>query len=103
MGALVSLSETFPLNDLAYYDFAISSEYLSGLDESVETIVVSFIRQDGDTRLFFQLNRLPKDGKCSINRTNGTALSTIFDIVCDEWTDKEGPVESYTFFGNQIQ
>ena len=46
-----------------------------------------------------KINSLPKNGRCLINPDNGESLSTLFYIMCSNWIDTDGSVETYEFFG----
>jgi len=53
----------------------------------------------GAASLNFKMNTLPSGGNCNISSDNGTSLSTVFYIMCQNWTDAEGPIKAYEFFG----
>jgi hypothetical protein len=48
--------------------------------------------------LIFYVNQPPKPGMCDISPTNGTT-STFFTIYCADWSDSDGSVVNYTFYG----
>jgi hypothetical protein len=47
--------------------------------------------------LHFEINHPPKDGFCLITPDNGTT-STVFYLVCSNWTDVDG-IKDYSFYG----
>jgi hypothetical protein len=61
----------------------------------------------GAASLNFKLNTLPSGGYCNVSSDNGTSLSTVFYIMCQNWTDAEltangkGNIKAYEFFGNR--
>jgi hypothetical protein len=91
-------------NATLFYEFAIGVNILGNLNASMQGLSVDFNKPNAQATLFFKLNKLPDAGKCYINNNNNNSnntyeLSSVLEIVCDEWTDKDGFVESYTFFG----
>ena len=46
----------------------------------------------------FYVNYPPKNGSCDINPKNGTT-STNFTFTCNNWSDSDGGLEDYVFFG----
>ena len=47
----------------------------------------------------FYVNQPPFGGLCDINPKNGTVY-TNFNISCSNWTDTDGQVVNYAFYGN---
>ncbi len=58
-----------------------------------------WINNAGRSSLIFKLNEKPKNGLCSIDRYNGTSMETYFQITCLNWTDLDGKVTRYEYFG----
>jgi hypothetical protein len=54
----------------------------------------------GTSSLFFYANQLPTGGLCFITPSTGIALSTNFTLACDGWSDPDGVVTQYQYFGN---
>ena len=48
---------------------------------------------------FFAVNRLPKNGSCSVTPLNGTASKTNFTFKCQNWVDEDGSIAKYEFLG----
>ena len=46
------------------------------------------------------VNNLPYGGYCYVDKYNGTSLSTLFNVKCVNWLDKDGFVAHYEYFGN---
>jgi len=53
----------------------------------------------GSSSINLKINSLPKNGACKINRDNGMSLKHLFYIMCSNWIDTDGSVETYEFFG----
>jgi hypothetical protein len=49
------------------------------------------------------MNQLPSGGSCSIDLTNGIALSTYFSITCSNWVDPDGTISSYALIGKFLK
>ena len=71
--------------------------------------VVSYWRVDlsinnqfttGNATLILKKNLLPTDGDCFVDKTNGASLLTWFTIKCTNWTDPDGFISTYEYFGN---
>ena len=54
----------------------------------------------GTASLILKPNRLPFNGQCSVNSTQGISLLTYFTISCSEWIDVDGNIVKYEFMGN---
>ena len=53
----------------------------------------------GLVSMLFVLNSLPSGGKCFYNLNKGISLATLFEISCSDWTDSDGLIEKYEFYG----
>ncbi len=53
----------------------------------------------GLSSIIIQLNQLPTNGSCSANPLSGYASSTNFVINCTGWTDPDGYIVQYSYFG----
>lgn len=53
----------------------------------------------GVSSLNFIKNKLPLNGTCSVDLTNGIAMNTNFTISCQDWYDTDGAIKTYEFFG----
>jgi hypothetical protein len=56
----------------------------------------------GLASMLFVLNSLPSGGKCFYNLNKGMSLATLFEISCSDWTDSDGSIEKYEFYGKNI-
>lgn len=54
----------------------------------------------GSSSILFKLNSLPYGGACFSDAYNGTALETYFLIQCNDWTDSDGHINRYEFYGS---
>jgi hypothetical protein len=68
-----------------------------------KTTVLSYANQNltGQSSLLFYVNRPPLNGTCDIEPKNGST-NDLFYITCEKWSDVEGSVTSYSYFGNKI-
>ncbi len=55
---------------------------------------------NSSSSLSFKINKVPVNGTCMINLKNGTALYTLFTIICDDWVDPDGKITRYEYMGN---
>ena len=53
----------------------------------------------GQSSIILKINQLPRLGTCSVDKTNGTSLLTVFTITCINWKDIDGTIEKYEYFG----
>ena len=44
-------------------------------------------------------NMLPRNGSCSVDLKNGSSMSDYFTITCVNWSDGDGSVKAYEYFG----
>ena len=51
------------------------------------------------TKMIILANQQPSEGYCWVDLATGYALNTWFTIYCDNWTDSDGIVVKYEFFG----
>jgi len=56
-----------------------------------------FLNENSSSAINVLINQPPKQGSCSIDRTNGTT-TTLFTIRCSGWIDEDG-IKDYTFYG----
>lgn len=63
------------------------------------TIIAHFESQslNSSSSLKLKVNSIPLNGSCEINLRNGTALFTLFTILCDNWIDMDGKVARYEY------
>ena len=59
------------------------------------------INLNGSTSTIFYVNQPPKNGNCSFNPKYGT-IDTKFKFYCDNWSDEDGKIKNYVFFGKLI-
>ncbi|UJR16871.1 hypothetical protein I4U23_003769 [Adineta vaga] len=59
-------------------------------------ILCTFSSAKSLSSLNFVINQPPTNGSCSINPLNGT-ITTLFDISCSNWMDKDG-IKDYALF-----
>ena len=55
----------------------------------------------GKASLVIKPNQLPSGGICSVYPLNGTTPNTLFKFNCSGWTDSDGVVVKYLFFGKK--
>ena len=60
-------------------------------------LIYFFRLTNSSTTLDIEINQSPKNGRCSIDPSNGTSL-TLFTIDCFNWTDKD-EIKDWTFYG----
>ena len=53
----------------------------------------------GLSSLALKINQLPKDGSCYADKLNGTSSLTSFFLKCVYWSDPDGSVDKYEFYG----
>ena len=53
----------------------------------------------GSSSLIFKLNQLPQNGMCYSDKYNGTEMLTNVLITCTNWTDTDGTIQNYEFYG----
>jgi hypothetical protein len=71
------------------------------VDATITTISKSGGIAEGSSSIVLKVNKPPFEGICSIYPLNGTYLSTVFKIKCSNWTDSDGFVEKYEFYGKR--
>jgi hypothetical protein len=55
----------------------------------------------GSTSMKIYVNFSPLPGVCNISPNEGNTTS-LFHIICSSWTDPDGSVSNYAFYGNKI-
>lgn len=68
------------------------------IDFTVYT-TTSGVITNGTSSLTLKINQPPYNGFCSLSNSNGIAFHTYFTVSCSNWTDADGYVTSYGFFG----
>jgi hypothetical protein len=53
----------------------------------------------GLASIIFKVNQLPNVSACSVDTTNGMAISTLFTISCPQAWDADGWITKFEFFG----
>ena len=56
----------------------------------------------GSSSLIIFINRMPKNGSCSITPLNGVVLNTDFTIVCQNWYDSDGSIQRYNYYAGLL-
>ena len=56
----------------------------------------------GLSSLALKINQLPKDGSCYADKLNGTSSLTSFFLKCVYWSDPDGSVDKYEFYGKNL-
>jgi hypothetical protein len=69
-----------------------------------KTTVLSYANKNltSKSSILFYVNRPPLNGTCDIKPKNGST-NDLFYITCEKWSDVEGSVTSYSYFGNKIR
>ena len=75
------------------------SNYIIWKFELVITVVA--LNKSQYTSLVAYINQPPVPGMCGMNPINGTT-STIFTIFCADWSDNDGGLTNYTFYGMML-
>ena len=57
---------------------------------------------NGLSLLTLKINQLPKDGTCYVDKLNGTSMLTNFLVKCIFWSDPDGFVDKYEFYGKML-
>lgn len=52
--------------------------------------------------ILFRKNTRPFNGTCQVDSNKGFAFHTYFRITCQDWTDLDGLIIRYEYFGNLI-
>jgi hypothetical protein len=55
----------------------------------------------GSTSMKIYVNFSPLPGVCNVSPNEGNTTS-LFHIICNSWTDPDGSVTNYAFYGNKI-
>ena len=58
--------------------------------------------ETGNSMIVLVRNQLPQNGTCSVDKTNGTAMETVFTVTCQNWVDPDGQIMFYQYSGNLI-
>lgn len=72
------------------------------IELSLESITDQSGTSTGYSSLILYKNQIPTNGTCSINPTSGYAMDTLFNISCWNWTDPDGFIVKYEYFGEFI-
>lgn len=64
------------------------------------TVIANETGQVESSSLTLVKNKLPYGGQCTVDKTIGTAMSTLFTIMCFNWADDDGSIVRYEYFGN---
>ena len=56
--------------------------------------------KNGSNSIILRINNPPKNGICQINPKIGKAMNENFKIQCSNWTDSDGLITSYKYYGN---
>ena len=44
-------------------------------------------------------NQLPYGGSCTVDKTVGYTMSTLFVVKCQNWRDDDGSIQIYEYYG----
>ena len=61
---------------------------------------LNYSSSSGMSSIILKVNQLPTGGICYFHSLNGTSLETDFFIKCIYWSDPDGTIEKYEFYGN---
>ena len=88
----------YPYKDLTLKE-ELFQNYSSQTIWKVElSLFVGNKNRSGSASILFLVNFPPKNGSCDINPKNGST-ETIFSISCWNWLDKDGSMDSFSYYG----
>jgi hypothetical protein len=64
-------------------------------------LTFTYMNLTGESSILFYVNRPPLNGTCDIQPKNGST-NDLFFISCEKWSDGEGIVTSYSYYGKKI-
>ncbi len=64
------------------------------------TSSLSGVSANSTTFVVYNINETPFGGSCGLDRLSGYAIESFFNITCLNWTDRNGIVTKYEYFGN---
>jgi len=56
----------------------------------------------GISSVILKPNQLPYNGDCYVDRSSGISLSDFFNIICQNWIDPDGTIQTYEYFGKSV-
>ena len=78
-----------------------SHQHIWKMELSVTVLTYTYQNLTGDSSILFYVNFPPLNGTCDIEPKNGTT-NDIFNIECDNWSDGEGNIASYSYYGKKL-
>ena len=85
---------------------SLFEKYSDTLNWKIELSLEAITDQSGTSTGFSSLillrNQVPKNGTCAIYPTRGYAMDTLFNISCSNWTDPDGFIAKYEYFGEYV-
>jgi len=66
------------------------------------TATLDQVTENGTSSLILKINQTPYNGTCVLSNSNGIAFQTYFTINCSDWTDSDGYIASYEFYGSYL-
>ena len=61
--------------------------------------ITTLRKSTGSSTLTIYKNQLPQNGSCTVTPNNGTAMESNFTISCINWSDPDGIIVRYEYFG----
>ena len=89
-------------------EFSIISDLFSNMSAvnffkvSLRITIDHDLNKTGESSIIFRLNKLPRNGQCSIDIDNGFAMRTFFKIKCINWVDDDGDVTRFEYLGTAL-
>lgn len=69
------------------------------VEGSIRAISEIYGLASSQSSLVLATNKLPTGGSCSIDPLEGITMDTEFTVVCQNWTDIDGNITKYEFYG----
>ena len=87
----------FEISSVLFNDFSKITYWK--IELTVFTTTPDQVTENGTSSLILKINQTPYNGTCFLSNSNGIAFQTYFKINCSDWTDSDGYITSYEFYG----
>jgi hypothetical protein len=109
---MLNAKQWIPFTNISYFIYTGLAPYTSltvkedlffdNFPQKIWKIDFGTLNTNSSSAIVFYVNFPPRFGTCDISPTNGTT-NTLFSIMCLNWMDLDGSLNSFSYYGIVLQ